>query len=57
MSRNRKNLVEKEKTSVEVKVDVAKIVKYCVIAGVAIVGVIFGTRAWLKAMELEKKDM
>lgn len=46
-----------EAVRVEVKVDVAKIVKYCALAGIVIVGIIFGTRAWIKAMELEKKDI
>jgi hypothetical protein len=47
-----------ERTSgVEVKVDVAKIVKYCCLAGIVIVGIIFGTEAWLKYLELKKKGL
>lgn len=52
-----KELPGKEAVSVEVKVDVARIVKYCALAGIAIVGIIFGTRAWIKAMEIEKRDI
>lgn len=55
--RNNKGLPEKKKASVEVKVDVAKIVKYCVIAGVVIVGIVFGTKIWIKNMELQQKDI
>lgn len=54
--KNKKELPE-EAVRVEVRVDVAKIVKYCALAGIAIVGIIFGTRAWVRAMELEKKDV
>lgn len=54
---NKNNNPETEAVSVDVKVDVAKIVKYCCLAGIAIVGIVFGTRAWIKAMELEKKDI
>ncbi|MFW5630924.1 hypothetical protein [Acetivibrio ethanolgignens] len=54
--RNKKALPE-EAVRVEVKVDVAKIVKYCALAGIVIVGIIFGTRAWVKSLELENKDI
>jgi hypothetical protein len=47
-----------ERTSgVEVKVDVAKIVKYCCLAGIVIVGIIFGTETWIKYLELKKKGL
>lgn len=52
-----KNERPEEDVRVEVKVDVARIVKYCALAGIVIVGIIFGTRAWVKSLELETKDL
>ncbi|MDK2808633.1 MAG: hypothetical protein PWP24_1370 [Clostridiales bacterium] len=40
---------------VEVKVDVSKIVKYCCVATVCIFGIVFGTRTWIKQLELGKR--
>lgn len=44
-----------EGTSVEVKVDVTKIVKYCCVAAVCIVGIIFGARVASSQLKLEKR--
>lgn len=46
---------KEEQNGVEVKVDVTKIVKYCCIAAVCIVGIIFGTQTANKQLELEKR--
>lgn len=43
-------------TKVEVKVEVSKIVKYCCVAGVLIVGIIFGASVITKLLENWKKD-
>ncbi|MDD4113351.1 MAG: hypothetical protein PHC56_10030 [Herbinix sp.] len=40
-------------SSVNVTVDVTKIVKYVCFAGIAIVGIIFGTRCYRKMIENE----
>lgn len=53
---NKKEHPAPEGIRVEVKVEVAKIVEYCALAGIIIVGIIFGTRAWIKSLELEQKD-
>lgn len=37
--------------NVTVNVDVPKIVKYCAVAGILIVGIIFGTRCFRNMME------
>lgn len=49
-------LIMESETSVEVKVDVTKIVKYVCIAGAVIVAVIFGSKCvdeYLKGMQSE----
>ncbi|MBH1940561.1 hypothetical protein I5677_06645 [Mobilitalea sibirica] len=51
MSKNDCCSQENVGTSVTVKVDVSKIVKYACIAGVFIVGIIFGTRCYQKMLE------
>ena len=48
-------MFQKEGPSVEVKVDVTKIVKYCCFAAVCIIGIIFGTKVACKQLELEKR--
>ncbi|MFA9463999.1 MAG: hypothetical protein ACERKN_06865 [Velocimicrobium sp.] len=46
---------KEESPSIEVKVDFTKIVKYCCIATVCVVGIICGTRFSYKMAELEKR--
>lgn len=41
--------------NVDVNVDVPKIVKYSCLSAVLIIGIIFGTRTYLKISELQKK--
>lgn len=41
----------KPSVNVNVNVDVPKIVKYCCIAGVLIVGIIFGSKCFRKLMD------
>lgn len=41
------------KANVNIEVNVTKIVKYVCLAGVAIVGCIFGTKAWVKIQNRE----
>ena len=48
-------MFHKEEPSVDVKVDVTKIVKYSCFAAVCIVGIIFGTKVACKQLELEKR--
>ena len=45
-----------EENKVTVSVDVTKIVKYCCMAAVMIVGTIFGTTAFMKLLEKQEKD-
>lgn len=47
---------KEEGVRVEVKVDVTKIVKYCCIAAVCIVGIIFGTQVAKNQLALEKRN-
>lgn len=49
------NLGSKSKANVVVTVNVTNIVKYVAIAGVAIVGIIFGTKTWCDYMK-NKED-
>ncbi len=53
---NKRGQSETDGVRVEVRVDVARIVKYTCLAGIGIVGIIFGTRAWVKTLEFRKKD-
>ena len=46
-----------EEARVEVRVDVAKIVKYCCATAIVIVGIIFGTKTWLDYLGLEQKEL
>lgn len=54
---HQKRLPETGAVRVEVKVDVAKIVRCACFAGIAIVGIIFGTKAWMKSLELEQRTL
>jgi hypothetical protein len=45
------NVPDKVESSVTVRVDVTKIVKYVCIAGVMVVGIIFGTKCYQKILE------
>ena len=45
----------KKGADVTVSVDVTSIVEYIAIAGAAIVGIIFGTKAWLEYQKLQKE--
>lgn len=49
------NFGSKSKANVVVTVNVTNIVKYVAIAGVAIVGIIFGTKTWCDYMK-NKED-
>lgn len=42
------------KTQVSVTVNVTNIVKYAAFAGVAIVGIIFGTKSYIECMKVQK---
>lgn len=54
---HQKRLPETGAVRVEVKVDVAKIVRCACFAGIAIVGIIFGTKAWIKSLELGQRTL
>jgi len=50
-----KNNALVEKTGSSLNIDVTKIVKYVCIAGVLIVGIVFGTMCYLKIMNKDKE--
>ncbi len=54
--REAKKALEAAGSVVTVNVDVTKIVKYIAFAGIVIVGIIFGTGAYVKQLEHEKKS-
>lgn len=54
--RNCNQYQESGESKVLVSVDVTKIVKYCCIASVLIIGIIFGTSAYRKFLEKQVKD-
>lgn len=45
----------KRGADVTVRVDVTSIVEYIAIAGAAIVGIIFGTKAWIEYQKIQKE--
>lgn len=48
------NMLAPAKASVNVTVNVTNIVKYISLAGVAIVGIIFGTKSYIESVKVQK---
>lgn len=53
---NCKNFHEDGDSKAVVRVDVTRIVKYCCVASVLIVGIIFGASVFNKMLEKQEKD-